>query len=74
MKKLNTETNTKGVNTAQVHDYKSGVKIGTANADWDQYRLWAEGPSDVCEVRHCLSETEIARLGIQSDTVVFLLD
>ena len=74
MKKLKTETTTKGMAPARVHDYQDGSEIGKATADWDQYRLWAESDSDVCEARRCLSTAEIKRLGIRSDTVIFLLD
>ena len=56
-----------------VYDYKSGARIGDADADLAQYKLWAESPSEVCEAHRCLSESEIARLGIQSDTTIFLL-
>lgn len=62
------------MNQAWVHDYQSGAAIGKALADWDQYRLLAEGPSDVCEARRCLSPTEIDRLGIYADTVIYLMD
>lgn len=74
MKKLTTETSTTGKAMASVHDYQSGAKIGEAVADWDQYRAWANGPSDVCEAHRCISADDIARLGIATDTVIFLLD
>lgn len=74
MKHLTTETTTKGIAPAHVHDYQSGVEIGRATADWDQYRLRADGPSDVCEARRCLNRSEIERLEIDGETVIFLLD
>lgn len=74
MKRLQTESKRHGKDTADVYDYQSGARIGRAVADWDQYRLWAEGPSDVCQAHRCLTDSQIADLGIQRDTVIFLLE
>lgn len=74
MKTLNTESNKTGQQMASVYDYQSGVLIGNVVADWSAYRLWAEGPSDVCHADKCLSAESLADLGIQGDTVIFLLE
>ena len=74
MKKLTTECSATGLSPARVHDYGSGTQIGTELADWDQYRAWSEGPSDVCEARRCLNPEAIKRLAITPETVIFLID
>lgn len=75
MKRLTVECNRRGVAPASVYDYKSGVLIGdVTKANWTNYRIWAEGQSDVCEAHRCLSQTDIDALGIESETVIFLLD
>jgi len=74
MKTLNSKIPTHGIAMAAVHDYQSGVLIDNVLADWTQYRLWAEGPSDVCQACRCLSEESLVQLGIGGDTTIFLLD
>lgn len=74
MKKLHIETTRHGVDIARVHDYQSGHEIGRAMANWDEYRLWAEGQSDVCEARRCLPKASLELLGISEEAVIFLLD
>lgn len=74
MKKLTTETTTMGLAMARVHDYQSGREIGQALANWDDYRLWAESQSDVCEAKRCLPKASLESLNISEDTVIFLLD
>lgn len=59
---------------ANVHDYESGVKLGVAVANWDKYRLWAEGPSDICHAFRCLNGEDIKKLGITSEKSIFLLE
>ena len=59
---------------ARVHDYFSGIEIGTTEANWDQYRLWAEGPSEVCAAKRCLSIETLASLGIDGKTTIFLIE
>ncbi len=74
MKKLNTESKTTGIQTAAIYDYASGALIGKAAANWDNYRLWAEGASDVCAANRCFSAEVITTLGIDPETTIFLLD
>ncbi len=74
MKKPNIETSAHGKMMAAVHDYQSGILIGNAIADWDAYRLWSEGPSDVCAARRCLSDDAMARLGVDPEDTIFLLE
>ena len=69
-----TESPSCGLAMAAVHDYQYGVLIGKVIADWNQYRLWAEGPSDVCQACRCLSEASLWLLGIDGDVIIFLLD
>ena len=74
MKKLTTETKTTGIQSAAIHDYASGALIGKAAANWDAYKLWAEGHSDVCAAHRCLAPEVIATLGIDAARTIFLLD
>ena len=74
MKNLTTETKVTGQHPANVHDHQSGQRIGGAIADWDAYRLWAEGPSDVCEARRVLQPEAIVGLGIRPEDVIFLTE
>ena len=74
MKKLNTESKATGMAMAAIHDYQSGVLIGTASANWTQYRAWADGPSDVCAAKRCLSADVLASLNLDGDATIYLLE
>jgi hypothetical protein len=74
MKRLTTESTFTDNGMASIYDYRSGTLIGKGIADWNQYRLWSEGPSDVCAAHRCLSENIMTQLGISTDTTIFLLE
>jgi hypothetical protein len=62
------------VQTASIHDYKSGSKYGDGDVDLAQYDLWKEGPSEVCAASRCISASELERLSIPADTTIFVIE
>ena len=59
------------IKLASVSDYQSGREVGREEINWTAYRLWAAGPSEVCEASHCLTDAQIERFGIRRDTAIF---
>ena len=63
-----------GIRNAAIHDYQSGVEIGREPINFVTYRLWAEGPSEVCAAHRVLTGQQITRFGIQPDTTIFAIE
>jgi len=63
-----------GVRNAAIHEYQSGVEVGREPIDFSQYRLWAEGPSEVCAAHRVLTADQIVRFGIQPETTIFAIE
>ena len=41
--------------------------------DWDAYRSWAEGPSDVCAAHRCVAQENLDLLGLDGNVTIFVI-
>ena len=71
---LTNDSPLKGKVLSHIQCAASGLRLGTAIADWDEYRIWAHGDRGICCAYRCLDGDTIAKLKLESETQIFLFD